>query len=79
LHSTVIEPSGAQVSTTRPLPVLDHVKGMLHFLGIEDIRRMADQGFCDVELMDRLWACGWPHRIRIKFSLILTDRAGRRL
>ncbi len=68
LYSTVIEHASAQVSTTRLLPVLAHVKGMLDFLGIEDVRLLADRGFCDVELMDWLWACGWHYRIRINLG-----------
>ena len=79
LYSTVIEHASAQVSTARLLPVLAHVKGMLDFLGIGDVRLLADRGFCDVELMDWLWACGWHYRIRIKSSLILADPQGQRL
>ena len=71
LHSTVINHASAQVSTAQLLPVLAHVKGMLDFVGIRDVRLLADRGFCDVELMDWLWACGWHYRIRIKSSLIL--------
>ncbi|MGY2895933.1 hypothetical protein [Deinococcus sp. UYEF24] len=54
LYSTVIEHASAQVSTARLLPVLAHVKGMLDFVGIRDVRLLADRGFCDVELMDWL-------------------------
>lgn len=79
LYSTVIKHSSAQVSTARLLPVLAHVKGMLDFLGIRDVRLLADRGFCDVELMDWLWACAWHDRIRIKSSLILADPQGQRL
>ena len=79
LYSTVIEHASAQVSTARLLPVLAHVKGMLDFLEIGDVRLLADRGFCDVELMDWLWACGWHYRIRIKSSLILADPRGQRL
>jgi hypothetical protein len=79
LYSTVIEHASAQVSTTRLLSVLAHVKGMLDFLGISDVRLLADRGFCDVDLMDWLWACGWHYRIRIKSSLILADPRGQRL
>jgi hypothetical protein len=78
LYSTVIEHASAQVSTTQLLPVLAHVKGMLDFVGIRDVRLLADRGFCDVELMDWLWACGWHYRIRIKSSLILADPRGQR-
>jgi len=79
LYSTVIEHASAQVSTAQLLPVLAHVKGMLDFLGIEHVRLLADRGFCDVELMNWLWACGWHYRIRIKSSLILADPLGQRL
>ncbi len=79
LYSTVIEHASAQVGTARLLPVLAHVKGMLDFLGIEDVRLLADRGFCDVELMDWLWACGWHYRIRIKSNIILADPQGQRL
>jgi len=79
LYSTVIEHPSAQVSTSRLLPVLAHVKGMLDFLGIRDVRLLADRGFCDVELMDWLWACGWHYRIRIKSNIILADPVGQRL
>ncbi|WP_189093928.1 transposase, partial [Deinococcus ruber] len=79
LHSTVINHASAQVSTAQLLPVLAHVKGMLDFLGMRDVRFLADRGFCDVELMDWLWACGWHYRIRIKSSLILADPMGQRL
>ena len=73
LVSTVLEHSSAQVSTAMLLPVLAHVKGLLDFLGICEVRLLADRGFCDVELMDWLWACGWHYRIRIKSNLILAD------
>ena len=76
LYSTVIEHSSAQVSTSQLLPVLAHVKGMLDFLGIRDVRLLADRGFCDVDLMDWLWACAWHCRIRIKSTLILADPPG---
>lgn len=79
LYSTVINHASAQVSTARLLPVLAHVKGMLDFLGIRDVRLLADRGFCDVDLMDWLWACAWHYRIRIKSSLILADPQGQRL
>ena len=79
LYSTVLEHASAQVSTARLLPVLAHVKGMLDHLGMRDVRFLADRGFCDVELMDWLWACGWHYRIRIKSSLILADPRGQRL
>ncbi len=79
LYSTVITHSSAQVSTARLLPVLAHVKGMLDFLGIRNVRFLADRGFCDIDLMDWLWACGWHYRIRIKSSLILADPQGQRL
>ena len=42
LYSTVIEHSSAQISVIRLLPVLAHVKGMLDFLGIRDVRLLAD-------------------------------------
>ena len=79
LYSTVIEHASAQVSTARLLPVLAHVKGMLDFLGMRDVRLLADRGFCDVELMDWLWACSWHYRIRIKSNIILADPQGQRL
>jgi hypothetical protein len=79
LYSTVIKHSSAQVSTAQLLPVLAHVKGMLDFLGIRDVRLLADRGFCDVDLMDWLWACAWHYRIRIKSTLILADPLGQRL
>ena len=79
LHSTIIKHSSAQVSTAQLLPVLAYVKGMLDFLGMRDVRLLADRGFCDVELMDRLWACSWHYRIHIKSSLILADPRGQRL
>ena len=79
LHSTVIDHASAQVSTAQLLPVLAHVKGMLDFLEMRDVRLLADRGFCDVELMYWLWACAWHYRIRIKSSLILADPQGQRL
>ncbi|WP_407541941.1 transposase (plasmid) [Deinococcus radiomollis] len=79
LHSDVIKHFSAQVSTAQLLPVLAHMKGMLSFLGISDVRLLADRGFCDVELMDWLWACGWHYRIRIKSNLILAVPRGQRL
>ncbi|WP_407541945.1 hypothetical protein Q0M94_20945 (plasmid) [Deinococcus radiomollis] len=69
LYSTVIKHASAQVSTARLIPVLAHVKGMLDFLGMNDVRLLVDRGFCDVELMDWLWACAWHDRI--KSTLIL--------
>ena len=79
LYSTVIEHASAQVSTAQLLPVLAHVKGMLDFVGIRDVCLLADRGFCNVDLMDWLWACGWRHRLRIKSTLILADPQGQRL
>jgi hypothetical protein len=79
LYQAVIQHASAQVSTAQLLPVLAHVKGLLDFLEIRDVRFLADRGFCDVELMDWLWACGWHYRIRIKSTLILADPAGQRL
>ena len=76
-YSTVIGHSSAQVSVIRLLPVLAHVKGLLDFLGIRDVRLLADRGCCDVELMDWLWACRWHDRIRIKSSLIFADPLGQ--
>lgn len=79
LYQAVIDHASAQVSTAQLLPVLAHVKGMLDFVGIRDVRFLADRGFCDVDLMDWLWACGWHYRIRIKSNLILADLRGQRL
>ena len=78
LHQEVIQHESAQVSTRQLLPVLARVKGILDALGIHDVRLVADRGFCDTELMDWLWACGWNDRIRIKSNLSLADLAGQR-
>ena len=79
LHQEVIEHGSAQVSTQQLLPLLARVKGILDALGIHDVRLLADRGFCDVELMDWLWSCGWHYRIRIKSNLILANMKGQRL
>jgi len=79
LYQAVIQHASAQVGTLQLLPVLAHVKGLLDFLGTRDVRFLADWGFCDVELMDWLWACGWHYLIRIKSTLILADPHGQRL
>ncbi|THF68532.1 transposase [Deinococcus sp. Arct2-2] len=79
LVSHVLEHSSAQVSTAHLLPVLAEVKGLLDFLGICQVRLLADRGFCDTELMGWLQICGWHYRIRIKSSLILAAPDGQRL
>lgn len=79
LVSRVLEHASAQVSTAHLLPVLAEVKGLLDFLGIHQVRLLADRGFCDTELMGWLQICGWHYRIRIKSSLILAAPDGQRL
>ncbi len=79
LASRVLEHSSAQVSTAQLLPVLAEVKGMLDFLGLSEVRLLADRGFCDTALMAWLQVCGWHYRIRIKSSLILAAPGGQRL
>lgn len=79
LVSRVLEHPSAQVSTAQLLPVLAEVKGMLDFLGLRQVRLLADRGFCDTQLMAWLGHCGWHYRIRIKSSLILATPDGQRL
>jgi hypothetical protein len=79
LVSRVLEHPSAQVSTAQLLPVLAEVKGMLDFLGLHEVRLLADRGFCDTHLMAWLRVCGWHYRIRIKSSLILAAPDGQRL
>ena len=79
LVSRVLEHSSAQVSTAQLLPVLAEVKGLLDFLGLREVRLLADRGFCDTALMGWLRVCGWHYRIRIKSSLILAAPDGQRL
>ncbi len=71
LISRVLEHASAQVSTEQLLPVLAEAKGLLDFLGLHDIRLLADRGCCDTVLMGWLRFCGWHFRIRIISSLIL--------
>ena len=54
LYSAVVEHTSAEGSTARLLPVLAQVKRMLDFVGIGDVRLLADRGFCDVDLLDCL-------------------------
>lgn len=79
LVSRVLEHPSAQVSTAQLLPVLAEVKGLLDFLGLHEVRLLADRGFCDTELMAWLRQCGWHFRIRIKSSLILSAPDGQRV
>ncbi len=79
LVSRVLEHASAQVSTEQLLPVLAEVKGLLDFLGLHDVRLLADRGFCDTALMGWLRFCGWHFRIRIKSSLILASPDGHRV
>ncbi|MBB6018937.1 transposase [Deinococcus radiopugnans] len=79
LVSRVLEHPSAQVSITHLLPVLAEVKGLLDFVGIQQVRLLADRGFCDTQLMAWLEVCGWHYRIRIKSSLILAAPDGQRL
>lgn len=79
LVSRVFEHSSAQVSTDHLLPVLAEVKGLLDFVGIHQVRLLADRGFCDTQLMAWLGVCGWHYRIRIKSNLILAAPDGQRL
>ena len=78
LASRVLEHPSAQVSTAQLLPVLAEVKGLLDFLGLHEVRLLADRGFCDTALMAWLRHCGWHYRIRIKSSLILAAPGGQR-
>ena len=79
LVTRVIEHSSAQVGIAHLLPLLAEVKGMLDFLGLHEVRLLADRGFCDTQLMAWLHACNWHYRIRIKSNLILAAPDGRRL
>ena len=79
LVQKVIEHESAQVSTEQLLPILAEVKGILDFLGIVEVRFLADRGFCDTELMSWLWWCHWHYRIRIKSNLILSSPDGERI
>lgn len=79
LVSRVLEHPSAQVSITHLLPVLAEVKGLLDVVGIQQVRLLADRGFCDTQLMAWLEVCGWHYRIRIKSSLILAAPDGQRL
>ncbi|GAA5502937.1 hypothetical protein Dxin01_02684 [Deinococcus xinjiangensis] len=79
LVQKVIEHESAQVSTEQLLPILAEVKGMLDFLGIVEVRFLADRGFCDTELMSWLRWCHWHYRIRIKSNLILFSPDGERI
>lgn len=79
LVSRVLEHQSAQVSAAQLLPVLAEVKGMLDFLGLHEVRLLADRGFCDTALMAWLRVCGWHYRIRVKSSLILAGPNGQRL
>ncbi|UQN09504.1 hypothetical protein [Deinococcus sp. QL22] len=42
---SVLEHASAQVGTEQLLPVLAEVKGLLDFLGLHDVRLLADRGF----------------------------------
>ncbi|WP_082869722.1 transposase [Deinococcus puniceus] len=79
LVSRVLEHASAQVSTEHLLPILAEAKGLLDFLGLRDVRLLADRGFCDTALMGWLRVCGWHFRIRIKSSLILAAPDGQRV
>lgn len=79
LVSRVIEHASAQVDTDELLPVLAEVKGLLDFVGIRQVRLLADRGFCDTDLLAWLQHCGWAYRIRIKSTLILSAPDGQRL
>jgi hypothetical protein len=78
LVSRVLEHPSAQVSTAQLLPVLAEVKGLLDFLGVPQVRLLADRGFCDTQLMAWLRHCGGQSRIRIKSSLIMAAPDGQR-
>ncbi|GGS44908.1 hypothetical protein [Deinococcus knuensis] len=75
----LLEHSSAQVDTDELLPVLAETKGLLDFVGIRQVRLLADRGFCDTDLMAWLQHCGWTYRIRIKSTLILSTPDGQRL
>jgi len=79
LVSRVLEYPSAQVSTAHLLPVLAEVKGLLDLLKICEVCLLADQGFCDTDLMVWLRVCAWNDRIRIKSNLILAASDGQRL
>ncbi|THF71502.1 transposase [Deinococcus sp. Arct2-2] len=79
LVSRVLEHASAQVGTEQLLPILAEAKGLLDFLGLHDVRLLADRGFCDTALMGWLRFCGWHFRIRIKSSLILAAPDGQRV
>ncbi|UQN09001.1 transposase [Deinococcus sp. QL22] len=75
----VLEHASAQVSPEQLLPVLAEAKGLLDFLGLHDVRLLADRGCCDTALMGWLRVCGWHFRIRIKSNLILAAPDGQRV
>lgn len=79
LVSRVIQHPSAQVSTAQLLPVLAELKGLLDFLGLRQVRLLADRGCCDTALLAWLRVCGWHYRIRIKSSLILAAPDGQRV
>ena len=79
LVTRVIEHSSAQVGIAHLLPLLAEAKGTPDFLGLYEVRLLADRGFCDTQLMAWLHACNWHYRIRIKSNLILAAPDGRRL
>ncbi|OLV17251.1 hypothetical protein BOO71_0005104 [Deinococcus marmoris] len=68
LVSRVLEHSSAQVSTDHLLPILAEVKGLLDFVGIHQVRLLADRGFCDTDLMGRpsvlRMALPHPHQVK---------------
>ncbi len=76
---TVLEHANASVHFEQLQSVLEQAKLVLDKLGITNVMFLADRGFADVDLFERLRALGWHYRIRITSNLILFSPDGRRL
>ncbi|WP_157448886.1 hypothetical protein [Deinococcus peraridilitoris] len=75
----VIEHRSAQVGMEQLQPVLAEVKGVLDYLGQQDVLVLADRGFVDVDLLRCFRACGWQYRIRLKAHLSVFSPLGAKL
>ena len=73
LYSTVIGHGSAQVSTAQLLPVPAHVKGILDFVGIGDVRLLADREFIGKDWFKFLRRRKIPICIRLKADTHVND------
>jgi Transposase DDE domain len=75
----VLEHANASVRFDQFEALLEQAQRLLNALGLTNVVFLADRGFADVSLFERLREMGWHYRIRITSNLILFSPNGQRL